>query len=82
LFVDLFDTGGADYAVPSVQVLGSQIGRSDAVVLYNDSDRESYQAFRSKLSAVIDGPWSSEHRREGTRQALAVFDAHYDVATC
>jgi hypothetical protein len=82
LFIDLFDAGGVDYAVPTMDELCSEIGRSDAVVRYEDADRDNYHAFRSKLSAVVDGPWSSDDRRDAARRALGVFDAHYDVARC
>jgi hypothetical protein len=79
LFIDLFDNGGTEYAVPSMQVLGSQIGHAGAVVRYEDSDRDNYHSFRRNVDAVIEGPWSSGDRRERAREALEAFDSYYEV---
>jgi hypothetical protein len=77
LFIDLFDQGRGSYTLPTLAELARGLTSEDAPVTYPPDGAETYRAFRTKVSDILAGPWTTADRRERAGEALSGFDAHY-----
>lgn len=75
VLIDLFDTSGIRYDLPSANELAAGLGRPDATVTYAPADGATYHEFRPRLSQILTGFPQPGGRSLDT--ALAAFDAFY-----
>lgn len=75
VLVDLFDTSGAGYDLPSVTELAGGLGRADAAVTYESGDGATYREFRPRLSQILAG--FPQPAATSLDTALTAFDAFY-----
>ena len=73
VLIDLFDTTGVQYAVPSLQALAQGLGDPSAPVYYEEADLDVYTSFRAQLDGIVAGPWAASRRAQVT-PALRAFD--------
>lgn len=78
LLVDLFDQGRGSYTLPGLAELSRGLTDATARVRYLEDGAEQYHAFRGKVRAIMDGPWTSAERRERAATELSPFDSFYD----
>lgn len=83
VFIDVFDHTDTTYAVPEADELVRGLQDATARVTYRSASAADYRSFRTKLDAILDGPWSEPSRTARVRTALHAFDAHFEdeVAT-
>ena len=76
LFIDLFDGGSSEYAVPDTSTLVKGLRSDDAPVGYPSATdgRDAYREFRVKLARVLAGPWTVGDSLPAT---LLTFDEYY-----
>lgn len=77
LFIDLFDQGRGSYTLPTLTELTRGLTAGDAPVTYPTDGGDTYRSFRSKVSDILAGPWTTADRRERATEALSAFDSFY-----
>ncbi|HEX8508770.1 MAG TPA: hypothetical protein VF635_04645 [Propionibacteriaceae bacterium] len=81
VLIDLFDQGQDDsYALPSLTEMAAGLGNPHAGITYSEADAATFSGFRTKLQGILDGPWTTDHRRAQATTALKAFDRFYDGA--
>ncbi|NAZ86417.1 glycosyltransferase family 2 protein [Kineococcus indalonis] len=77
VFIDVFGRRRTGYDVPELATLRDGLRDASAPVTYAGVDPGEYAVFRRKLTAILEGPWTSEERRRSTEDLLGAFDEHF-----
>lgn len=80
LFVDIFAEEEFDYALPTLDELAAGLTDPAAPVSYPLADadrRQGYAAFRSRLTRILEGPWTPPATATVLASQLVPFDRHY-----
>jgi len=75
VFIDLFDTTGAAYGLPSIDDLAAGLGKPGTDVWYAPEDAAAYAEFRPRLDQILAAFPPPSHT--SIADALAAFDAFY-----
>lgn len=77
VLVDLFDTSGSSYDLPSATELARGLGRPGAPVTYESADGATYREFRPRLTRILTG--FPQPANGSLDAALAAFDGFYGL---
>lgn len=80
LFVDIFAEEDFDYRLPTLEELSHGLTDPAARVTYPAADeqtRAQYADFRTKLTRILEGPWTPPATRAGLAGQLRPFDESY-----